>query len=176
MSRDKGQRVPAAPRMGLRLAAIRQSFGATLRRDLNMGAIAEGFAAYAQPLLDQTDGSLEQLKRAFTISQFCFNLALLPDDERDTSLSEIRRTLEMDDDEFDAFRRCIVVPMVQRHEEMFPLMHRRGSIAPAQSAPSLRAHTRKAAPGERYPGTDPYAPCPCNSGEKYKFCCRARGR
>jgi hypothetical protein len=24
--------------------------------------------------------------------------------------------------------------------------------------------------------TEPYAPCPCNSGRKYKFCCRAKGR
>ncbi len=141
-----------------------------------MGAIAEGFAAYAQPLLDQTDGSLEQLNKAFAISQLCFNLALLPVDKRETSLSETRGTLNMDDEEFDAFRRSIVVPMIQRHEEMFPLMHRRGSITPAQSAPSLRAHTKKAAPGERYPGTGPYARCPCNSGEKYKFCCGARRR
>ena len=40
-----------------------------------MGAIAEGFVAYAQPLLDQTDGSEEQLNKAFAISQLCFNLA-----------------------------------------------------------------------------------------------------
>ena len=82
--------VPAAPRTGLRLAAVRQSFGATTRRDLDMGAIAEAFVAYAQPLLDQTDGSEEQLNKAFAISQLCYNLALLPDDERDTMLSEMR--------------------------------------------------------------------------------------
>ena len=52
-----GRRRPAAPRTGLRLAAVRQSFGATTRRDLDMGAIAEGLVAYTQPLLDQTDGS-----------------------------------------------------------------------------------------------------------------------
>ena len=45
-----------------------------------MGAIAEGFVAYAQPLLDQTDGSEEQLNKAFAISQLCYNLALLPED------------------------------------------------------------------------------------------------
>jgi hypothetical protein len=28
-----------------------------------MGAIAEGFVAYAQPLIDQTDGSHEQMTR-----------------------------------------------------------------------------------------------------------------
>ena len=49
-----------------------------------MGAIAEAFVAYAQPLIDQTDGSLEQMNKAFAISQLCYNLALLPDDERGT--------------------------------------------------------------------------------------------
>ena len=141
-----------------------------------MGAIAEGFVAYAQPLLDQTDGSEEQLNKAFAISQLCFNLALLPDDRRDTTLSEMRPTLKMDDEEFDAFRRSIVVPMIRRHQEMFPQMHRRDSTDSSQSSPSLRAQPRKAAPAERYPGTDRYAPCPCNSGQKYKFCCGVRGR
>ncbi len=39
-----------------------------------MGALAEAFVAYAQPLLDQTDGSEEQLNKAFAISQLCYNL------------------------------------------------------------------------------------------------------
>jgi hypothetical protein len=43
-----------------------------------MGALAEALVAYAQPLIDQTDGSLEQLNKAFAISQLCYNLALLP--------------------------------------------------------------------------------------------------
>ena len=140
-----------------------------------MGAIAEALVAYAQPLLDQTDGSEEQLNKAFTISQLCFNLALLPEDSRDTTLSEMRPALKMDDEEFDAFRRSIVAPMIRRHQEMFPQMHRRVSTDPSQSGPSLRAHPRMAAPAEKYPGTDRYAPCPCNSGQKYKFCCGARG-
>ena len=58
-----------------------------------MGALADAFVAYAQPLLDQTDGSEEQLNKAFAISQLCYNLALLPDDRRDTMLSEMRQTL-----------------------------------------------------------------------------------
>jgi len=141
-----------------------------------MGAMAEAFVAHARPLLDQTDGSQEQLERALAISQLCYNLALLPDDGRDRMLGEMQRTLGMDDEEFGAFRRSIIVPMIRRHEEMFPLMHRRGSTDLAPSSPSLQAHTRKARPGERYPGTDRYAPCPCGSGEKYKFCCGAKGR
>ena len=48
-----------------------------------MGAIAEAIVAYARPLIDQTDGSVEQMENAFAISQLCFNLALLPDDARE---------------------------------------------------------------------------------------------
>ena len=55
-----------------------------------MGAIAEAIVAYAEPLLDQTDGSMEQLNKALTISQLCWNLALLPEDERDQMVSEMR--------------------------------------------------------------------------------------
>ena len=140
-----------------------------------MGAIAEGIVAYAQPLLDQTDGSEEQLNKAMTISQLCWNLALLSEDGRDQMLSEMRPSLNMDEDQFAEFRRSIIDPMIRRHHEMFPLMHRRGSTAPSPSSPSPQAHSRAAA-GEAYPGTEPYAPCPCKSGKKYKFCCRKKGR
>jgi SEC-C motif-containing protein len=141
-----------------------------------MGALADGFAAFAQPLIDQTDGSMEQLEKALAISQFCYNLALLPDDRRDTSLSDLRSSLEMDDEDFDEFRRSIVDPMIRRHQEMFPRVHRRDSTAPMRSGASLQAHQRTTALADKYPGTDRYAPCPCNSGEKYKFCCAARRR
>jgi uncharacterized protein YecA (UPF0149 family) len=141
-----------------------------------MGAIAEGFVAYAQALLDQTDGSEEQVSNAFGISQICFNLALLPEDSREKALSEMRSTLKMDDDEFDEFRRSVVAPMIQRHQEMFPLMHRRRATELSHSGPSPRAHARMAAAAETHAVTDRYAPCPCNSGEKYKFCCGKRGR
>ncbi len=129
-----------------------------------MGAIADGIVAYAQPLLDQTDGSQAQLNKAFAITQFCYNLALVSDEKREAELSEMRATLEMGDAEFDAFRRSIVVPMIERHRQMFPLMHNRVSADPRQSAPPLRAQPRATESREAYPGTDPYAPCPCNSG------------
>jgi len=86
------------------------------------------------------------------------------------------RALGLPQEEFDAFWRSIVAPMIRRHQEMFPQMHRRVATDPSQSGPSPRAHPRMAAPAEPYPGTDRYAPCPCNSGQKYKFCCGARGR
>jgi hypothetical protein len=42
-----------------------------------MGAVAEAFAAFAQPLLDQTDGSEGQLNKAFAISELCYKQGLL---------------------------------------------------------------------------------------------------
>jgi hypothetical protein len=75
-----------------------------------MGAIAEAIAAFAQPLLDQTDGSADQVNRAFALAQLCWNLALLPEERRDEALGKMRTTLKMDDDEFEAFRCSVVVP------------------------------------------------------------------
>ncbi len=62
-----------------------------------MGVIAEALRPTLQPLLDQTDGSVEQLNKAFTITQLCYNLAMLPEDRRDHVLSEMRSSLNMDD-------------------------------------------------------------------------------
>jgi hypothetical protein len=151
-----------------------------------MGVIAEAFVAFAQPLLDETDGSEEQLNKAFTISQLCYNLALMPEDERDRMLGEMRPSLQMDDEEFDDFRRSVVVPMIRRHQEMFPRMHGRKSAdfspsgpsrsGPSPIGPSLQTRLNAPARREAYPGTNRYAPCPCNSGRKYKFCCGKKRR
>ena len=96
-------------------------------------------------------------------------------------LSEMKPSFQMDDEEFDDFRRSIVDPMIRRHQEMFPLMHRLGSTGfsksgPPPSGPSLQMHPTTAATDKAYPRTDRYAPCPCNSGRKYKFCCGKKGR
>lgn len=141
-----------------------------------MGAIAEAFVAYAQPLLDQTDGSQEQLHKALTLSQLCYNLALFPDDQRDTTLSDMQAALGMNDEEFDVFRRSVVGPMIERHREMFPLLHQRVSTGAWQGGLSPRAQPKNAAPAETHRVPDRYAPCPCGSGEKYKFCCGKKGR
>lgn len=144
-----------------------------------MGAIAEALVAFAQPLLDQTDGSMEQMNKAFSISQLCYNLALLPEEDRDQCLNDMRSSLEMSDEEFNDFRSSVIDPMLRRHKEMFPPMHRRDSNnvspgRPSPNGPSLLSHPRMAASTEAYPGTDPYALCPCKSGRKYKFCCRKK--
>jgi uncharacterized protein YecA (UPF0149 family) len=116
------------------------------------------------------------LNKAFAISQACFNLAILPEEHRTAVLTGMQQSLKMDDEEFDDFQRSIIFPMIRRHHEMFPLMHQRVSPGPSQSASSLPAHPEKAARAEKYTGTDRYAPCPCGSGEKYKFCCGKKGR
>jgi hypothetical protein len=137
-----------------------------------MGAIADAVVAYMQPLLDQTDGSVEDMNKALALGQLCYNLALLPDDDRDASLREMQQASNMGEAEFADFRQSIIDPMIQRHKQMFPGLHRRGSFGFSTPLTDTSERTR----GGRYPGTDRYAPCPCGSGEKYKFCCGAKRR
>lgn len=130
-----------------------------------MGAMAESIVAYTQPLIDGTDGSHEEMERALGLGQLCWNLALLPEDKREASIAKLKSGLHMDDEECRLFRLDIIDPMIQRHREMFPRLHARRAnpgFADFESAPKT---------AEAYPGTDRYAPCPCNSGRKYKFCC-----
>jgi hypothetical protein len=136
-----------------------------------MGVLAESIVAYAQPLLNESDGSRDDMNRALSIAQLCWNLALLPEQKREESLEEMRHSLGMDDAEFEVFRQSVVLPMIRRHYEMFPNMPRRGFAGAPRTtlAPEApRAATRRA---QRYPGTGRNAPCPCHSGKKYKRCC-----
>ena len=144
-----------------------------------MGAIGDAIGAYAQPLVDATDGSLEQLQKALNLSMICWNLASLPTERREEAIDEMQPSLGMDDTEFAEFRRALLVPMIVRRHEMFPAAQRWGSTggvtverdepdepwAPQQSTLTL------ARPRKKYPVDDRYGPCPCNSGQKYKFCC-----
>lgn len=136
-----------------------------------MGAIADAIAEYAQPLLDQTDGSLEQMNNAFSLAQLCWNLAVVPDEQRDEAVAKMQATLKMDGDQFDAFRRSVIEPMIRRHQDMFPRLHQRGSKDPSMVAPLSGVEPTVPARAEKYPGTGRNAPCPCNSGRKYKRCC-----
>jgi uncharacterized protein YecA (UPF0149 family) len=125
-----------------------------------MGAIAESIVAYAQPLLDQTDGSTAEMQKAMTLAQVCWNLALLPEKERDAELTKLKSSFGMDD-EFEDFRVSVVLPMIRRHHEMFPHMARLNSQTTAPSRPREK----------EYLGTGRNDLCPCNSGKKYKRCC-----
>jgi len=141
-----------------------------------MGAIADSIIAYAQPLLDEAGDSPEKMKKALDLAQFCWNLAILPEDGREELLSNLQTSLQMGDAEFRDFRETVIFSMIRRHHEMFPNMrprksteHSSGPLAPSVRPvqPIVSSHTRK------YPGTARNAPCPCNSGRKYKKCCGA---
>lgn len=154
-----------------------------------MGAFGDAFAAFAQPLIDQTDGSLEQVQKALSLSQLCYNTAILPADERQEMFAELQSSLGMDDDEFDDFRRSVLEPMIARHEEMLPRLHQRlhkMSSAGGRSSwaepdwlgpepPPFASEPRAGTP-EKKSTVERYAPCPCGSGKKYKFCCGAKPR
>lgn len=126
-----------------------------------MGVMADSMVAYAQPLIDETDDSLEQMQRAMSIAQMCWNLALLSEVLQEDMLTQMRQDLTMDDAEFADFRESVIEPMILRHHEMFPNMPRLDSQETPSPAPRE----------EMYPGTGRNEPCPCNSGKKYKRCC-----
>lgn len=136
-----------------------------------MGAIADAIMAYAKPLIDDTDGSIEQMNKALAIGQACWNLAILPEEKRRSALDGLRDCFPMSDADFEDFGRSIIFPMIRRHEDMFPKLHGRQSLESPHWEPSLppmplmKSTKAKPSPAGRYD------PCPCNSGKKYKFCC-----
>jgi len=138
-----------------------------------MGAIAEAMSRFAQPLIDASDGSPEQLQRALMLSQLCWNLALLPEENRDESLATMQPALKMDDEEFHEFKRDVVMPMIQRHQKMFPALRRLTPMTPSQSATArpIQPPAPRIRIVKKYPGTGRNEPCPCGSGRKYKVCC-----
>jgi len=89
-----------------------------------MGVIAESIVAYAQPLLDETDGSHKQVQNAMSIAQLCWNLALLPESQQEEMLVEMRPALKMDEAEFADFRESVIAPMILRQHELFPNLPR----------------------------------------------------
>ena len=133
-----------------------------------MGAIADAIVTYAQPLLDRTDGTAEQLNKAMSMAQTCWNLAIVPEEMFEETLASLRSSLRMNEGEFTAFRHDIIDPMIRRHHEMFPQMRRLASGGPA-SLPAPRSPIVR--PEKKFPGTPRNARCPCGSGKKYKLCC-----
>ena len=134
-----------------------------------MGAIADAIVAYAQPLLDRSDGSLEQMQKAMALGQLCWNLALLPPDQHDGAIGDLQSSLNMDDADFAELRRDVIEPMIRRHEDMFPHM---GGRAPSRPADFPLAVPPRPTPLQTEgPRVGRNSPCPCGSGRKYKHCC-----
>jgi hypothetical protein len=140
-----------------------------------MGAIADAIVGYAKPLIDATDGSIEQMNKAMSISQACWNLSIMPAESRQSALDGMRSSLGMSDSEFDDFERSVVLPMIRRHEEMFPRLHQRELLEAPHWEPQLSPIPMMKSPAAKPSQPGRYDPCPCNSGKKYKFCC-GRGR
>jgi uncharacterized protein YecA (UPF0149 family) len=147
-----------------------------------MGAIADAFAAYAQPLFEQTDGSIEQVNRAIALAQMCYNLAMLPEDQREAAIAEMKPAMNMSEEDFDELRRTIILPMIRRHHDMFPRMHGRSeptsdlldfmlSSGKSDAPPSPKRETSPSP--KQSPAAGRNDPCPCGSGHKYKRCCGA---
>lgn len=127
-----------------------------------MRGMADSMALYVQPLLEDSDHSQEQIQKAYSIGQICWNLALLPKDAREKSIGTMQSTMGMDQVEFDDFRSSVIEPMIKRHWDLFPSL----SQNTAEKRSSLVSRANK-----RYNKTGRNEPCPCESGKKYKRCC-----
>ncbi len=82
---------------------------------------AQQMAEYAQPLLDETDGSRTSFQAALNFAVFFWNLAVTRDDAtRERHLAEMTQRIdEAERAEFEQTARM----MVERHRRMFPEMH-----------------------------------------------------
>lgn len=137
----------------------------------SMGAIANAIFEYARPLIDASDGSIEQLNKALAISQACWNIAVLPMEMRESGINSLRETFSEADGEFEYFHQSILLPMIRRYEEMFLRQHPSESIEPPHWNPRLAMPPTVKSRKEKSSKPGRYDPCPCNSGSKYKFCC-----
>ena len=130
-----------------------------------MGVIAQSIVAYAQPLIKR-NSSMEQTQHAMMLAQICWNLSVMPDEKREARLTEIQKTLEFSDTDFNEFRKDVIDPMIQRHKEMFPNMRTGRSEEFIPSASYAK---------ELPPKIGRNSPCRCNSGKKFKQCCGKPG-
>lgn len=156
-----------------------------------MGAIAEALMEYMRPLTEAMNGSHEELEKALALGQLCFNLGQMESDEvRAECLEKLHVSMGISDEEFAEFYAGVILPMLIRHEEMFPrknsmrmrlpdFLERYASDDRFSTDEGLSADEEKTiytAPVKRDRSLDRYAQCTCNSGKKYKFCCGASRR
>lgn len=83
---------------------------------------AKQMVDFLQPLLDDTDGSPEQMNRVMQLGMLWWNLATLPPGEREDLLTEMVNKVSEEDEVRQEFRR-VAVAMVERHRAMFPRLH-----------------------------------------------------
>ena len=85
----------------------------------------------------------------------------MSEEEQEAAIDRMKTAINMTDGKFAEFRRCIVLPMIQRHHEMFPEMHE-------HSKQESETVSIAFSPYEKKPRTGRNDPCPCGSGRKYK--------
>ena len=104
-----------------------------------MEDIADQFLAFAQPLFDTTDGSEEEMKKAVTIGNLCWNLAVMPKERGTKLLAEMREVFKMNEVIFEQFLTGVVLPMLDRHRKMYPEIHdqKRGWLAVSVATDTL---------------------------------------
>lgn len=90
----------------------------------SLGGPAQQMTDFAQPLLDATDGSLEQMDRALKLGMLFWNLSIIEDmNERDRMLDDMANKLAPDEAANQDLR-AIAQQMIDRHRLMFPDLHR----------------------------------------------------
>ncbi len=136
-----------------------------------MGVMGEAFRAFAKPLLEDPELTEEELNQALSLVQLCWNLALLPEKQREETIEKVKPQFKMDDEDFEEFRQAVIMPMIRRQHEMFPNMLRRGGASASNPAVSQQSHEGAGQQGGISSETGRNDPCPCKSGKKYKKCC-----
>jgi tetratricopeptide (TPR) repeat protein len=83
---------------------------------------AEAMVRFARPLLSLAQNEAS-LKTFMNLAQVCWNLSLMPPSERQQALETAVDGLKLDP-QGSALQRTMLEMMIERHEQLFPLMHR----------------------------------------------------
>ncbi|GAG39638.1 unnamed protein product, partial [marine sediment metagenome] len=86
---------------------------------LGLPKISDRLAEVARPLLDDAEGE-EAERKSIALAAFGWNLAVLPEEEREKELSEIAGKLALDDPADRSILRDILVRMIARKNSLFP--------------------------------------------------------
>ena len=100
------------------IAAAQEYFGHGGQRE---GA-AQQMVEFVRPLVDESDGSEEQLSNALNMGVLCWNIAVLPRTSRDRALRDAIDEFGATEKEREAFREVAEL-LIARHEQLFPELH-----------------------------------------------------
>ena len=82
---------------------------------------AQQMMDFAEPLLDESDGSTEALNKALSLATVFWNLALAREEDREEAIA--KAMLKDADPEVSAAFQQMAQLMIARHETMFPELH-----------------------------------------------------